>query len=73
MHHSKESHHHGFDCLLCDLDEKLEHRKLKLGLLLADLAAGDDEDIGILLGGAGLLAFTGRLTPAGLETAQTAT
>ena len=73
MHHSDERHHHGFDCLLCDLNEKLEHRKLKLGLLFADLAAGDDEDVGILLGRAGLLAFTCRLAPTGLQTAQTAT
>lgn len=73
MHHGDESHHHGIDSLLCDFDEKFEHGKLKLGVLLADLATGDDEDIGILLGRAGLLAFAGGLAPTSLEAAQTAT
>jgi len=42
-------------------------------LSLADLAAGDDEDVRVLLGAARLLTLARGLAPHGLCAAQTAT
>ena len=42
-------------------------------LPLPDLAAGDDEDVGVFLRGAGLLALAGGLAPLALRAAETTT
>src|SRR5262249_29959657 len=48
------------------------HRLATLAAL-ADFAARDDEDIAVLLWGAGLLALAGRLAPEGLGAPEAAT